>query len=229
MSRMPSAMAIHRESLTPWIGASLVAMGAYVAGVLVGVANSSAQQLVLTVCLCAVVTSTQLVLYRTRRLEEEVMRDYRARPSTDELMTLSTGNALASGLDDHGLPPYAAGMLRYAEAVVELLEHAVDVALTSGENASELASGRDDAAALVDLLSAMGGESVQLSKAAKVHTICSLWEAHQEHLEQVAAEIDPEYHRRWRARHIAALRLRHGEAPSRTQQALPYLDVSAEE
>src|SRR5436190_13801212 len=157
VSRVPSGMAISRESLLPWIGASMLVIGVYVGGVLVGVADSTSRQLVLTVCLCAVVTSTQLVLYRTRRLEEEVWRDYRARPSTDELMTLSTGNALASGLEDHGLPPYAAGMLRYSEAVVELLEHAVQVALANGDNAAELATGRDDAAALVDLLSAMGG------------------------------------------------------------------------
>src|SRR3954447_7273171 len=108
-------MAIHRESLAPWIGASLIAVGAYVTGVLLGVADTSAQQLVLTVMLCAVVTATQLVLHRTRQLEEDVMRVYRARPSTDELMTLSSEQALASGLEDHGLPPYAAGMLRYSE------------------------------------------------------------------------------------------------------------------
>lgn len=207
----------------------MVVIGAYVAGVLLGVADSSAQQMILTVGLCAVVTATELVLHRTRELEEDVMRVYRARPSTDELMTLSTGNALASGLDDHGLPSYAAGMLRYAEAVVELLEHATDVAVTNGDNAADMANGREDAAALVDLLSSMAGESVQLSKAAKVHTICSLWEANQERLEQTAAAIDPEYHRRWRARHIAALRLRHGEAPRRTETALPYLELSAEE
>jgi hypothetical protein len=197
--------------------------------VLVGVADSSAQQLVLTVGLCAVITSTQLVIYRTRRLEEEVWRDYRARPSTDELLTLSSGYGLASGLDDHGLPPYAAGMLRYAEAVLELLEHAVLVAQTNGLDTAELSNGRDDAAALQELLSGMGGESVQLSKAAKVHTICSLWEANQERLEQAAATVDPDYHRRWRARHVAALRLRHGDTPSRTETGLPYRELTPEE
>jgi hypothetical protein len=217
-------MIIRREAVAPWLAASLLVMAAYTAGVVVG-GSSSLSQAVLTVALCSVVTATGLVLYRSRRLEEEIRRDERTRPATDELPSAGT----PAHPSDHPLPPYAAGMLGYSAAVVELLEHAVGVALEREMDASELASGRDDAAALQDLLSAMATEPVQLRKAAKVHTICSLWEASQERLERAAADLDPAFHRRWRARHLAAIRLRHGEAPSRVQTTLPYREAISTE
>jgi hypothetical protein len=116
-------------------------------------------------------------------------------------------------------------MLRYATAVNELLAHASEVALRDGVDPSELVSGRDDAAALHNLLSTMADETVHLHQAAKVHTICTLWESDQERLEQAAAVLAPEFHRRWRARNVAVLRLRHGERPQRAETALPYRDL----
>jgi hypothetical protein len=123
---------------------------------------------------------------------------------------------------DHNLPPYGEGMLRYSASVVELLEHAVEIGLDKDVDTSDLATARDDASALNHLLSAMADEPTRLDKVAKVHTICSLWETNQDRIERAAAELDPDYHLRWRTRNIAVLRLRHGERPRRNEPALPY-------
>jgi hypothetical protein len=180
---------------------------------------------VLTVALCSVVTATQLVMYRSKRLVEEAERAQRARPAAEELDAWASQRTLVRLDAGTSLPPYAAGMMRYSEAVVELLEHSVSVAQAEEIDAGELASGRDDAGALHNLLTTMSTEPVLLHRAAKVHTICSLWEASQDRLEQAAAELDPDFHRRWRARNIAVLRLRHGDRPRRSETALPYRDV----
>lgn len=223
---MNSPLAVTRESLAPWLAASLLAAGAYTVGIVVGSGGSVTQRVLLTVGLCAVVSSTQLVLLRARRLEDEVRRSERARPATEELTAWRTDDTLVHDDHDGHLPPYAQGMLRYSSAVVELLEHSVAVALETGRDPEELVAGRDDAAALRNLLSSMGNEPVHLDKAAKVHTICSLWEANQSRCEELAAEVDPEFHRRWRARHVAEIRLRHGDRPRRADTVLPYRDAS---
>ena len=218
---------MQREPIVPWIAASLLIIGAYAVGVMFGVAKSQESRVVLTITLCSIVTATQLVLRRSRELAEDEDRTQRARPAAEELeSSWASDRTLVTAESGRNLPPYAAGMLAYSGAVVELLEHAVGVALTREIDTTELASARDDAAALRDLLTTMASEPVQLHKAAKVHTICSLWEANQEHIERTAAELDPDFHRRWRARHIATLRLRHGERPPRSDTSLPYQDVT---
>lgn len=220
---------IQAESLVPWVAASVLGSVAYAAGVLFGAADGQKPRVALTIALCAIITATALVMRRSREYVEVEERSQRARPATDELApwaserTLLTSAAASAG---GNLPPYGAGMLAYSGAVVELLEHAVGSALKRGQDTTELASARDDAAALNDLLKTMAAEPVQLHKAAKVHTICSLWEANQEHIEQTASDLDPDFHRRWRARNLATLRLRHGVRPPRTNTALPYQEVS---
>ena len=216
---------VDREPLLPWMGASLLVIAAYGVGVLSGLVDSKESRVLLTIALCSIVIATQLVLHRAREVVEETERSQRARPATDELEPWASDRTLITESSDH-LPPYAAGMLAYSGAVIELLEHAVGVGLERGADTTELASARDDAAALHDLLTSMASETVHLHKAAKVHTICSLWEANQDRIERSAAALDPEFHRRWRARHIATLRLRHGERPARTDTTLPYLEVS---
>jgi hypothetical protein len=217
---------IQREPLLPWIAASMLIVAAYSVGVLFGMANSQEQRVMLTIALASIITATGLVMHRSRVFVEDEERSHLARPASDELAPWEAERALVTAVSDTNLPPYAAGMYAYSEAVVELLEHAVGVALFQGIDTDELASARDDAAALHDLLSTMAGEPVQLHKAAKVHTICSLWEADQDRIERTAKDLDPDFHRRWRARNIATLRLRHGERPTRTDTSLPYQEVS---
>jgi hypothetical protein len=225
MSVARKSLVVSHESVSPWLSASFLAIGAYGVGALVGATGTVAQRAILTIGVCAVVTATEMVLHRSRGVEEDARRSHRARPASDELIPW-VDNTLLTNRTNSSLPPYAAGMLRYTAAVVELLEHAVAVALDEGNDASEAAAGRDDAAALHHLLTGMAAEPVQLRTAAKVHTICSIWEAAQADYERAAAELDPEFHRRWRARHIATLRLRHGERPRRQEQLLPYREAT---
>ena len=217
---------IQREPLLPWVAASLLVVAAYAVGVLFGVASSQQHRVLLTIALSSIITATGLVMHRSRLVVEDEERTQRARPAAEELDVWTSERTLVSDATDGNLPPYAAGMLAYSAAVVELLEHAVSVALIQEIDTTELASARDDAAALHDLLSSMASEPVHLHTAAKVHTICSLWEANQDRVEQAAADLDRDFHRRWRARNIATLRLRHGERPSRTDTSLPYQEVS---
>jgi hypothetical protein len=229
MAVAPQRLIAEHEPLAPWLAASLLTLVAFVAGVVVGNSASATHKAVLAVCFCAVVTATELVLHRVHRSENVALLALRARPAIDELTTGAAADARATNSHTSNLPPYAAGMLRYSDAVVELLEHAVDVALQTDADTTELASGRDDAAALRNLLQSMAAEPVHLQQAAKVHTICSLWESNQARLEHLAADLDADFHRHWRTRHIATLRLRHGEAPQREDVAMPYRDTTPEE
>ncbi len=226
MGAPQAELIVRHEPVMPWLAASILTIAAYVGGVVVGTAPTINQKVVLTVGLCSVVTATELVLTRSRRVQEALRRDERTRPAADELRAATP---LAHAREHDQLPPYAAGMLRYTAAVVELLEHSIGVALDRGADPTELASARDDAAALHDLLTAMAREPVHLRKAAKVHTICSLWETEQARIQQLAADLDPDFHRHWRARHVAALRLRHGAAPRRTEPELPYRAATTED
>lgn len=211
------------EPLIPWLAASLLAAGAYAVGIVAGLSGAATQWVILTVACCSVLTATLLVWVRSRQQALEVRRAELLRPATEELSPWAVDSTLVHTNDRH-LPPYGEGMLRYSSAVVELLEHAVAVALQQGADTTELAAARDDAAALNSLLAAMATEPARLDKVAKVHTICSLWESNQDRFEADAAALDPEFHRRWRARHIAVIRMRHGERPSRVEASLPYRD-----
>jgi hypothetical protein len=226
--RVNSRPVVPTENLTPWLGASLLVIAAYVVGMLVGTSTSDAPRVVLTLAVCSVITSAQLVMYRSKRSAEAADRAQRDRPASEELASWLSDQTLVRLPPGMDLPPYAAGMLRYSEAVVELLDHAVTAGQREPVDTADLESGREDAAALSNLLRTMGNEPAHLRKAAKVHTICALWEADQERLERAAADLDPEFHDRWRARHLATLRLRHGEAPRRASTTLPYRDVTTE-
>ena len=220
---------IQREPIIPWVAASTLVSAAYAVGVMYGLADNQKSRVMLTIALCSIITATAMVMHRSRAVVEDEDRSQRARPASEELAFRGSERTLLSP-DAAGsagnLPPYGAGMLAYSGVVVELLEHAVGEALKRGVDTTDLASARDDAAALNDLLKTMAAEPVQLRNAAKVHTICSLWEANQDRVEKTASELDPEFHRRWRARNLATLRLRHGQRPARTDTTLPYQEVS---
>jgi hypothetical protein len=216
-----SRLIVPSESMVPWLGASLVAASAYAVGIAAGLAGADIAWVILTVGVCSMLTATILVWCRAWQQQAEARATERARPAPEDLAPWTMDTTLVDAGERH-LPPYGEGMLRYSAAVVELLEHAVGVALENELDATELAAARDDAAALHNLLDAMATEPARLDKVAKVHTICSLWEAGQERIEQEAAALDPEFHRRWRARNLAVLRLRHGDRPRRDEPALPY-------
>lgn len=193
----------------------------YTLGVVTGVAPGDTKWVVLTVACCSIVTATMLVWGRSRRQEADVRRSELARPAPEELTNWATETTLVDAGEGH-LPPFGEGMLRYSAAVMDLLDHAIEVARSRGSETEDLITAREDAKALNSLLTAMAAEPARLGKVAKVHTICSLWESNQDRVEQEASEVDPDFHRRWRARNIAVLRLRHGDRPRREEPALPY-------
>jgi hypothetical protein len=211
-----------REPMAVWLGASLVAVAVSAAAAAAGYAGRDTRWVVLAIVTPTLLAATSLVCVRSLRSARVALREERARPPADELVANPAGGRVASDLTTLGLPPYGAGMLRYSEAVIELLEHAVGVCLGTGADPDALAAARDDAAALRDLLTEMATEPSQLQRSAKVHTICMLWEAAQEPIEALAAEVDPVFHRLWRARHVATIRMRRGEPPHRTRAPLPY-------
>jgi hypothetical protein len=205
----------------PWLAASALAATAYTIGIVTGMTPGDTRWVVLTVACCSIVTATVLVWHRSRRQEADVRRSERARPAPEELTNWSTETTLVDA-GEGNLPPFGEGMLRYSAAVVDLLDHALAVGAAQDVDTTDLATARDDAEALNSLLRTMATEPARLDKVAKVHTICSLWESNQDRVEQGAAAIDPDFHRRWRARNIAVLRLRHGDRPRRDEPALPY-------
>jgi hypothetical protein len=220
------SLVVEREPLAPWYAATLLAIGVFVLGVVTGSTESNRDRFLLTVIAASVLTATRLVAHRSRKAAEVAAHAQLSRPATEELASWASRDDLAVPFAQNDLPPNAAGMLEYSAAVVELLEHAVEVALREGMDPTELATGRDDAAALHDLLTTMAAEPVHLRKAAKVHTICAIWESSQPPLEEAAAALDAEFYRRWKSRNLAALRLRHGQPPARSDTSLPYRDMT---
>jgi hypothetical protein len=111
-------------------------------------------------------------------------------------------------------------MHRWAVAVDELLAHAIAAAGADDPCRGPLTSAAEDTADLLDLLRTADAD-LGLNDRATLHAICNLWETSLEHVEPVAAAVDPGWHRRWQARAVVARRLRHGQidAPARP---LPY-------
>ena len=68
-----------------------------------------------------------------------------------------------------------------------------------------LIGARDDAESLRDLLhTATRREDPSPSANATIESICSLWDANQHYFEQLAADVDPDFYRAWKARSAAA-------------------------
>jgi hypothetical protein len=105
-------------------------------------------------------------------------------------------------------------MERWTSAVLELLDHAIDAAGAESPLRDELVAAAADTLELHDLLSASTAGSMTINDNAMIHAVCTLWETNQARIEAIAADADPEWHRRWRARSVAERRLRHGTVSS---------------
>lgn len=135
----------------------------------------------------------------------------RTRPSDNELTNLRLAPPTSDGRPGSDTsPPFVHGMWRYARAVSELIEHAIDFESAAGRTSSALANAQRDAAALADELGAFACRVPTINEAARLYTRCSLWEASHVDVESGARDIDPAFHRHWRARNLAVIRLRHG-------------------
>jgi hypothetical protein len=204
------AMPFAREWMTPWIAAAfLVAVVSYVVG---GRHLPMLEQTLLAIGLCATLTGATLVVVRSRRAHEAHVREERDRPPVE---------ALAGGTVRLGTAAYTHAMRRWAGGITELLEHALGCVEEGSDLAGELRAALSDTRDLVELLDASTVDELDINAAAAIHSVCTLWEANQATIEQLAASADPAWHRLWSARVIADRRLRHGGTVP-APLAIPY-------
>jgi hypothetical protein len=204
-----SALPITAERLAPWLAAAIFIGGINVVVTLAGVQPSLAERAAMVVALCASLAVTGLVASRSRRERTEVDLEERARPASDELVGRGGGpvpdDAAASS-------KYLEHMERWAEAMLELTEHAAAVATEQDpEAAAELAAAAEDTRELQDLLRASAEAPLSAKGMATMHSVCTLWEADRDRIEAFCARVDPTWHRRWRARSVVDRLLSHGE------------------
>lgn len=193
------------ERLLPWLGAAVVVAACNLVAVSLGLSLSVNEWAALLLPLGATLAAAGLVAARSRRAAEANDRDERARPALEQLLALADDGPEA----DLDVPVYPGGMEAWTAALVELLDHATELA-TDDETRVALAAGAEDTRALRELLGASTQRDLTLNESAMLHSVCSLWETDQERLEALAAGVDPRWHRRWRARSVVARRLRHG-------------------
>ncbi|MGK2949467.1 MAG: hypothetical protein ACSLFP_12880 [Acidimicrobiales bacterium] len=199
--RLAPPMPLPGERMAPWlVGAALVAVVNLVVA-LSGHSAFSIEQAVLLVALSATLAAGGLVASRSDRALAARDREHRARPAFDELATEVGATDAAS---------YVAGMREWTRAMLELIEHARGEVDPTSPQADQLTAAADDTQALCDLLDVSAQGPLGINDTAMLHSVCSLWEANQPHLEDLAAAADPAWHRRWRARSVVASRLRHG-------------------
>lgn len=203
------------ERLLPWLGAAVLAAGCTLAAVRMGLPLAGHEWAALLIALSGTLTATTLVAARSTREVAAVDRDERARPAEEQLL-----DHAADGGGHPGPPAYLVGMERWTTALLELLDHAAEVA-TDPERARELDEAADDCRALHDLLRTSEGRALSLNESAMLRSVVSLWETDQDRIEALAAQVDPRWHRRWRARTVIERRLRHGR-PSSGRLVLPY-------
>lgn len=216
LPRRYSALPDLREDIAPWLGAAMVVAACNLGAVVLQIHLDVYQWSALLLALGATVAAAGLVAARSRAAVEAIERDERARPAEEQLLEM-VGD-LPLGTAD--APGYVEGMERWTSAILDLAEHARDDTLDV-ELRGLLTSMVDDTRALRDLLRASDPAGVSLNEAAMLHSVCALWETDQDRIETVAAEVDPQWYRRWRSRTVVERRLRHGPRAT-SELVLPY-------
>ncbi len=206
------AMPFAGEWMTPWIAAAFLVAVMSATFVVGGRQLPLLEQTLLAISVCATLTGAVLVAIRSRRAHEANAREERERPPAE---------ALDGGAVRLGTAAYTHAMQRWAGAIIELLEHALGCVEEGSDLAGELDAALSDARALFELLDASTVDALDINAAAAIHSVCTLWEANQASMEQLAASADPSWHRRWSARVVADRRLRHGGTVS-APLAIPY-------
>ncbi len=105
--------------------------------------------------------------------------------------------------------------------MLELVTHALTVAVPGTRLHAELEAAAADTADLRDLLGGKGAERLTINDRALMHALGTLWEAGQSRVETLAAGADRAWHRRWKARSVVERQLRRG-SERRDELALPY-------
>ena len=202
-----------------WLSGAILISGLQVAVAVAGAQPSLAQRAGMILGVCGGLAVAGVIAARSSREMAAVDRVERERPAPYEV----SGVGDAFGRDQSaGASSYIEGMGRWSEAMLELTEHAA--ATPEAEVAGltlEFSSACDDTRELRDLLHAQVDQPLKVAAVATLHSICSMWEACQARIEDMAAGVDPEWYRRWRARWVVEGLLRHGSrAPEPTP--LPY-------
>lgn len=210
--RRSSALPLIGESVGPWIGAAVVMAVVDLALVVAGRPLSIVEQSLVLVALCATVAAGALVSVRSNQALQVLIDEERARPAIEELIDAPPARSSAG---------YASGMAQWATALLELIDHAASVAEPGSSVHAELVAAGSEARDLRALFCADPAEALSVNDRAKLHALGSLWETSHLRLEHLAAELDPMFHRRWRARSVVARRLRHGHDLPRPL-VLPY-------
>jgi hypothetical protein len=200
------------ESLAPWLVASVVVALVIGGLVITGQELGLFEQALLFTGLFATMTAGALVVIRKDRDLADSDREERDRPATE---VLSMADAPL------GTAAYVSGMRCWTEAVLELIEHAIACRDDSSASASELQAAAADTKDLRALLTDGNDKDLTINELAMIHALCTLWEANQPWVEELAAATDDDWHERWAARHVADRRLRHGGL-SDEPLALPY-------
>ena len=207
------------ERLAPWLAAPILIGGLQVVVALAGVHPSLAQRAVMILCLGGSIAVAGIVAARSSREADVADRSERDRPAAYELFGVD--DAFGSR-HEAGPSTYLESMERWTGVMLELTEHAAATpAAVDADVVAELASASDDTRELRDLLHANVDAPLKVSGMATLRSLCSLWEAEQTRMESLAATMDPEWYRRWRARSVADRLLRRGVRESHAP-ALPY-------
>jgi hypothetical protein len=214
-----SALPRPTERLTPWLGGAILIGCLQVVVAVAGVQPSVTQRAVMILGLCGSVAVAAVIAARSSRETAVVDQEERNRPAPHEVA--GAGDAFGHAQND-GPSGYIEGMLRWSQAMLELTEHAAaTTAAREADLVAELTTACDDTRELRDLLQTQVNVPLKVSATATLRSICSMWEIDQPRLEQLAASVDPEWHRRWNARWVVERLLRRGiREPEAT--ALPY-------
>lgn len=197
------------EHTLPWCAGALAA-ASITALVFVAGGASTVDLAALVTLLAGTLAAAGLVTARSNRALEANDREERARPSAEEL----------EDIDDPLSSSYLEGMVAFAGAMRELIEHARAAIDADDPAKAELDAAAEDTDALLGLLSSSSRHTLSLYERATLHAVCTLWEAGHPAIEALAARVDGAWHRRWRARTVVEARLRHGTPQG--QVALPY-------
>lgn len=219
MGTRSSALPRSAERLVPWLAAPILIGCLQVVVAVAGAQPSAAERAGMILGLCGSLAVAGVVAARSTRETAVLDRQERERPS---LYEVSGVDDAFGGAYDAGPSMYLESMGRWAEAMLELTEHAAatPAALEAGV-AAELTSACDDTRELRDLLRANVDVPLKVSGRATLRSICSLWEAEQARIEPLAASMDAEWYRLWCARSVVERLLRRGVREPNAA-ALPY-------
>lgn len=200
------------EPMAPWLIAACVLAVLNLTIVARGHQLPVLEQTILLIGLGATLAAGGLVSARSNRALRVSVREERARPASEELAGAPVDMSSAS---------YLEGMERWTAGMLELIEHAADLAAPSSPVHGELAAAAAETRDLRTLLDVDSVDDLSINDKALIHALSSLWEANQPRIEKLAEELDPAWHRRWSARSVADRRLRHGITGA-SPLVLPY-------